>query len=482
MREITRIHLARTPFNIEIDAKKALEKYLSAVQGSLGNDDDTMREIEARIVEILVERSITGERVITTGDVKAIETRLGAPSDFASEDEQEIIKQVTTEKRLMRNTDRGLLGGVCAGIADYFGINVIWPRLVAVLLLLVSFGTAALIYVVLWLAVPAAKTAAEKLQMRGEPVTLAALKLEASEKVSKTPERSKPLVMLLRVVLGALFTVMGAGAIVFMIVAIFVREPLFASSLHDLTTSGVASVLGAAYIAAMIAGLLFIALMFMLAYASFAWTVNRKMFIGAIVIVVLGLSSFVAAASLGFNGVSQIHQQIEAQRTTETLSSIHLDTSQKRLTFVSNDVPVEYHVSNATAHVDIEYLRSQQKPSVTVNAGVIEVSRTGECMGMFGGNCFGFEKVIIYGPALDQVTLQKGQMTYFANSQSRLAVDVKSDVSMTVNGAVDTLVLTAPKLCGGNAASLQYDSANLVTLNGKQITQPDDNTSCLTLN
>ena len=76
----------------------------------------------------------------------------------------------------MRDTQQGVLGGVCSGLAAYFGIDVVLVRLIAVGLLFVSFGTAVLVYIVLWLVVPEAKTAADKLQMRGEPVTLDSLK------------------------------------------------------------------------------------------------------------------------------------------------------------------------------------------------------------------------------------------------------------------------------------------------------------------
>ena len=58
MKEITRIHLAQTPFNVELGAKKELEKYLAAIEKTLAADDDTLREIEARIVELLAERGV----------------------------------------------------------------------------------------------------------------------------------------------------------------------------------------------------------------------------------------------------------------------------------------------------------------------------------------------------------------------------------------------------------------------------------------
>lgn len=478
MKEITRIHLARTPFNAEIDAKKALEKYLDAIKRSLGADDDTMREIEARIVEILTERSISGEQVITTDDVEAVKARLGAPNDFADETNEEVVLESQSRKRLMRDPQDGLLGGVLAGIADYFGVNVLWPRLIAVLLVLMSFGTALLVYAILWLVIPKAKTAADKLQMRGEPVTLASLKSETSIEYSETPERSKPLVVLLRVLLGLMFAAIGAGAVVLIGLAIFVREPLFASSLHDFMANGVLSILGGAYIAAIIAGLLFVALMVLATFASFTWMVNKKIVTSAIVIIVLGLASFVTAVGLGSYGSSQVYQQIEQQKTTETLSNVHIDSSVKQLAFAgSNQVPIEYHVTTGTPHVEIQYLRGHEKPSVTLRDGVLKVDGVA-CT----GPCFGYEKVTIYGPALDALALQRGMMTYYMDTQASLAVDVRSDVSLSISGAVDKLTLTSPQLCGASSADVRYDSANSVIVNGQQVTEGSDTGSCLRLN
>src|SRR4051812_37961171 len=112
MKEITRIHIARTPYSAEVDAKKALEEYLAAIKHALSADDDAMREIEARIVEILAGRGIANEGVITHKDVDAIEAQLGAPSDFADEDVAEApAEQNVSDRRLMRDTSRGVLGG-----------------------------------------------------------------------------------------------------------------------------------------------------------------------------------------------------------------------------------------------------------------------------------------------------------------------------------------------------------------------------------
>lgn len=121
MKEITRIHLASTPYNIEVEARKVLQKYLADIEKSLQADADTMKEIEGRIVELLLEQDINGEKVVTTYDVETIKKQLGEPGEFIDEGEAQSL-QVQGDKRLMRDTEGGLLGGVLSGIAAYYDV------------------------------------------------------------------------------------------------------------------------------------------------------------------------------------------------------------------------------------------------------------------------------------------------------------------------------------------------------------------------
>ncbi|WP_025762923.1 PspC domain-containing protein [Dyadobacter tibetensis] len=74
-------------------------------------------------------------------------------------------------KKFYRNPDRKVVGGVAAGIASYFGIDVGVARFLWVISIL-FFGTGLLIYIVLWVIAPSANTLTEKMEMQGEPITL----------------------------------------------------------------------------------------------------------------------------------------------------------------------------------------------------------------------------------------------------------------------------------------------------------------------
>lgn len=218
MKEITRIHLAKTPYDIELDAKEVLQNYLSEIKQMMGSED-TMYEIEARMVELLGERGVQSNGIITMSDVEDLRSKMGLPKEFSDSESTEdsqanLIPSNSPAKRLMRDTDNAIFGGVCAGIAAYWGINPLWVRLLFIISPFITFGTALLVYIIIWISLPEAKTAAEKLQMRGEPVTLDSLKKAANNSESKYRAK-ETLAKILRIclALGLFFTTLGLLAV-----------------------------------------------------------------------------------------------------------------------------------------------------------------------------------------------------------------------------------------------------------------------------
>lgn len=218
MKEITRIHLAKTPYDIELDAKEVLQKYLSEIKQMMGSED-TMYEIEARMVELLGERGVQSNGIITMSDVEDLRSKMGLPKEFSDSESTEdsqanLIPSNSPAKRLMRDTDNAIFGGVCAGIAAYWSINPLWVRLLFIISPFITFGTALLVYIIIWISLPEAKTAAEKLQMRGEPVTLDSLKKAANNSESKYRAK-ETLAKILRIclALGLFFTTLGLLAV-----------------------------------------------------------------------------------------------------------------------------------------------------------------------------------------------------------------------------------------------------------------------------
>lgn len=190
MNEISRIHLARVSYDIDINAKKELEKYLDAVKKSLGKETDAMEDIEIRMTEILAERGVVKDSVITNSDIEAIVEQLGEPKNFA-ESNNESADENTEEKstkKYYRDPEHAALGGVIAGLAAYTGWDVTLLRVLAVIFAIIpSWGTLIIVYIVIWIIAPEAKSVSEKMEMRGEPVNLDSIK-ESAKKFSDKAE------------------------------------------------------------------------------------------------------------------------------------------------------------------------------------------------------------------------------------------------------------------------------------------------------
>ncbi len=84
-------------------------------------------------------------------------------------------------KKMFRNPDDKVLGGVASGVATYFGIDVVIVRLIFVLFIFIAFS-GPIAYIILWIILPEARSITDKMEMQGEPVTLS--NIEANIKKS----------------------------------------------------------------------------------------------------------------------------------------------------------------------------------------------------------------------------------------------------------------------------------------------------------
>lgn len=189
MKKTFTVNLNGIVFHIDEDAYQLLENYLSNLRIHFSREegsDEIMSDFEARISELLNERIRLGFSVITIEHVEEVIQRMGKPEElFAGEEknagsEFSAATETTSgaadrkfRKRLMRDPDDKMLGGVASGLAAYFGLDTTLLRLVMILLLIVSMTVpVTIIYIVLWLVLPLARTATDRLVMRGEPVNL----------------------------------------------------------------------------------------------------------------------------------------------------------------------------------------------------------------------------------------------------------------------------------------------------------------------
>ena len=176
MNKTININLAGIIFHLDEVAFEKFKTYLSNVKTALGKEEsgeEIIADIEARIAEIFnLRMKENGSQVVNLSDVEFIIETLGQPEAFVDESENEVPKSSSKEtRRFFRNPDEKVIGGVCSGIGAYFDIDPVWIR-VLFLVLLFFTGIGFITYVILWAAIPEAKTTAQKLQMRGEAVNL----------------------------------------------------------------------------------------------------------------------------------------------------------------------------------------------------------------------------------------------------------------------------------------------------------------------
>jgi phage shock protein PspC (stress-responsive transcriptional regulator) len=184
MNKTISINLAGRVFNIEDDAFITLKEYLDKIKMNFMNDSaasEIMDDIEDRIAELFQERTNERKNVITSEDVMQVIAIMGKPEDYVTEDsfDNKASGQANagsnvrnSKRRIYRDADDSILGGVCSGLSHYLGWDPLIIRLLMVVLAFASFGTAIFGYILFWALVPAAITTAEKLQMRGEPVNI----------------------------------------------------------------------------------------------------------------------------------------------------------------------------------------------------------------------------------------------------------------------------------------------------------------------
>lgn len=173
MKKNISINISGIIFHIEEDGYDLLKGYLDAISryfSSYEDNEEIVADIEGRIAEIFLEKLQDDKQVISKEDIDSLIQTMGQIADFeAMESEPEIsstqkeepkAKQQTKQnnkssstgsRKLERDTQRQLIGGVCAGLAHYFRTDPIWIRGLF-LLFLFGGGLSLVVYAVLWIA------------------------------------------------------------------------------------------------------------------------------------------------------------------------------------------------------------------------------------------------------------------------------------------------------------------------------------------
>lgn len=181
MNKTININLDGLAFKIEENAYERLNEYLDTIKIRLGNNEEAQEviaDIEARIAE-LFQYKCQG-CTIQLDAVEEIIHTIGEPAEIVDEEDAEDKSESNQsksynnsssgyvgKKSLFRDPDDRVLGGVCSGLGAYLDVDPLVFRIIAVATALMSFGIVAFIYVILWIAMPKAKTLGQRIEMRG---------------------------------------------------------------------------------------------------------------------------------------------------------------------------------------------------------------------------------------------------------------------------------------------------------------------------
>jgi len=167
MKKVISAGIGGRSFTINDDAYARLESYLVLFREHLRQTgtDEVMDELESRIADLFYESVGDSTRVVDLELVEKVISQLGMP-DGSSTTAQTTGKTEKGVRKLYRDTDDVRIAGVCSGLGLYFGIDVALMRII-MLVALIAGSAGFWIYVILWIAVPKAVTAAQKCELRG---------------------------------------------------------------------------------------------------------------------------------------------------------------------------------------------------------------------------------------------------------------------------------------------------------------------------
>ena len=270
MKKTFTINISGTVFYIEEDAYEKLQEYLRSLKNFFETQtggQEILQDIESRIAELLQEKKTEGQDAVTSEWVGEIMQRMGNPEDFADGEQTENTEPITETKgeknrrRLYRDGESRVLGGVCSGMSAYFNIDPVILRILFVALIFLGVGVSAIVYLILWIVVPKARTTAQRLEMRGEDATILNIqktvqdeavevkksfsKINSSESVQRgkvlagkagraTVQIAKGLGRLVAVFFGSLFILAGFIGFVAFMASLALGSTIFHSSVSGM--------------------------------------------------------------------------------------------------------------------------------------------------------------------------------------------------------------------------------------------------------
>jgi phage shock protein PspC (stress-responsive transcriptional regulator) len=191
MKITVNINLGGYAFHLDEDAYQLLRRYLIRLGKEFSDEEGTaeiIADIENRMAEHFRMRLTKFKQVITLSDLEEVMAILGSPEAISGNGVTGSGSRRSSTGRFYRDPDVRLLGGVCSGIAAYFGWDPLIIRILFVVMVFAGgFGLA--LYLVLWMVLPEANATSQKVEMRGDPVTIENIKKMARQQLDSVKKK-----------------------------------------------------------------------------------------------------------------------------------------------------------------------------------------------------------------------------------------------------------------------------------------------------
>jgi phage shock protein PspC (stress-responsive transcriptional regulator) len=170
------INLGGYSFNIDEDAYAELKMYLKNLELHFASEESSseiLSDIESRLSELFRAKITTYKQVVNIDDVRQAISVMGTPEDISDSEGPTAREKFSSPgyHRMYRDIDHRVIGGVCSGMGAYWDIDPVIVRVIFVAITLAG-GIGALVYLILYVVLPEARTTAQKIEMKGNPVNI----------------------------------------------------------------------------------------------------------------------------------------------------------------------------------------------------------------------------------------------------------------------------------------------------------------------
>jgi len=432
MNEITQVNLGRQAFTIAIDAQKLLRDYLNAVKKHSGGSEEVVEEVENRMAELLIERGVSGSKVVLVKDVEYLRTQLGEPGDFDDDSEDAAsVEDDSSVRKLFRDTDNAMIAGVAAGLANYLSVDTVIVRLIFIALTFFG-GSGILLYIILWLLVPEAKTNSQRLQMRGLAVNVDNIKeaLAGADVSGATRRVSSVVGKVITSIAGVTLRITG---LLFVIVGVTMVIGGAVLTIYGLVRgAGVAGIpifpVGKEEVMVLVCGFIILALISSLLAMTGIALVRRKLSVpGWAIAAVIGV--FIVAASvgvgLGFDVAPSIKARYDGLHHTraysvQPISRVHILGNNASYVIARGDTP-QVRV-NTLGGTDAQAIKvTEQNGVLTIDTADFRAPTNCSFVCPYGAMA---AEIVVYAPNLDAITVDAPRDTALGLSNNGVGYEI----------------------------------------------------------